>query len=321
MKQKTALVIATPTAVNGSVSGASLRVATIRHLLEEAGCETTIVSSAESGNHLEQSWDVVALVSFSTAIRATAARKKCKLLWLDCTDSWKLSRLSMARHGSIGEALKYLRDWLVLSRTPKLDLITFISDRDRRAEHRWLARRGPAFVIPNCLPKERVNKSDTVRLVFVGPGNYGPNIRALKFLEHVLDRLPANIFIDVFGDNPKGKSHSRLRFHGYTDSHALYSEQDIHLVPITSGAGIKNKSAIPLSLGLRVIATSEGANGLAQNENLFIENDPNGFAARILQLITKSPAGRCTGSIFEVDETINFWTAWNQASDKFQPRG
>jgi hypothetical protein len=292
-------------------------VATIRHLLEEAGCTTTVVSSAESGTHLEQSWDVVALVSYSTAIRATAARKQCKLLWLDCTDSWKLSRLSMARQGSIGEALKYLRDWLILTRTPKLDLITFISDRDRRAEHRWLTRRGPAFVIPNRLPKERVNKSDTVRLVFVGPGNYGPNKRAIKFLGHVLDQLPANTLIDVFGDKPKSKSHPQLRFHGYVESGALYSEQDIHLVPITSGAGIKNKSAIPLSLGLRVIATSEGANGLAKNDNLFIENDPKDFAARILQLAVRPAVKRSAGSIFEVDETIDFSTAWNQASDSY----
>jgi hypothetical protein len=222
----------------------------------------------------------------------------------------------MARHGSIGEALKYLRDWLILSRTPKLDLITFISDRDRRAEHRWLARRGPAFVIPNRLPSEKVNKTEAVRLVFVGPGNYIPNKHALKFLGHVLDQLPANIFIDVFGDNPKVKNQPQLRFHGYSESDALYSEQDIHLVPITSGAGIKNKSAIPLSLGLRVIATSEGANGLAQNENLFIENDPWGFAARILQLVAEPAAGRSIGSIFEVDETINFWTAWNRASER-----
>jgi hypothetical protein len=317
VKQKTALVIATPTAVNGSVSGASLRVATIRHLLEEAGCSTTVVSSATAGTHLEQSWDIVALVSYSTAIRATAARKQCKLLWLDCTDSWKLSRLSMARHGSIVEVLKYLRDWLILSRTPKLDLITFISDRDRRAEHRWLARRGPAFVIPNRLPREMVKKSDTARLVFVGSGNYGPNRRAIKFLRHVVDQLPANIFIDVFGNTPKGKSHSRLRFHGYAESGALYSEEDIHLVPITSGAGIKNKSAIPLSLGLRVIATSEGANGLAKNENLFIENDPHGFAARILQLVAEPAAGRSIGSIFEVDETTDFWTALHRASENY----
>jgi hypothetical protein len=317
VKQKTALVITTATAVNGSISGASLRVATICHLLEEAGCSTTVVSSKEAGTHLEQSWDVVALVSYSTAIRATVARKKCKLLWLDCTDSWKLSRLSMARQGSIVEAFKYLRDWLVLSRTPKLDLITFISGRDRCAEQHWLARRGPAFVIPNRLPEQRVNKSETVRLVFIGPGNYGPNKRALKFLGHVLDQLSADIFIDVFGDNPKGKNHPQLRFHGYIESGALYSEQDIHLVPVTSGAGIKNKSAIPLSLGLRVIATSEGGSGLAKNENLFIENDPKGFAARILQLVASPAAGRSAGSIFEADETRDFWTAWNQVSDSY----
>ena len=314
--QKTALIIATPTAVNGSISGASLRVATIRHLLEEAGCSTTVVSSAESGNHLEQSWDVVALVSYSTAIRANVARRKCELLWLDCTDSWKLSRLSMARQGKLVEALKYLRDWFVMSRAPKLDLITFISDRDRYAEQKWLAGRGHAYVIPNHLPREKVNKSDTVRFVFVGPGNYGPNRQAIRFLGRVLDQLPANVFIDVFGKNPVGGGHPRLRFHGYTESGALYSEHDIHLVPITSGAGIKNKSAIPISLGLTVIATPEGAAGLAKNENLFIENDPVGFAARILQLVAEPAAGRSIGSIFEVDETTDFWNAWYRMSER-----
>ncbi len=50
----------------------------------------------------------------------------------------------------------------------------------------------------------------------------------------------------------------------------MYFENDIHLAPIVDGAGVKNKVLIPYLLGITVLTTEEGANGLEPKSNLVV---------------------------------------------------
>jgi hypothetical protein len=91
----------------------------------------------------------------------------------------------------------------------------------------------------------------------------------------------------------------------------MYFENDIHLAPLESGAGLKLKVAVPLTNGLRVISTPEGANGFRQNSNLFFAADEKSFASRILELsgVFNSNEGLAESSIYEDDgsEQILVW--------------
>ena len=298
------LIIGTEVATNEFESGASLRLNGIRDLLEQCQLKVTVVSRSESDDYLKKDWDLVVLVSFATAKFLRKARKSSKLLWFDSTDSWRLTRLSLLRSGDLKQIPILIRDLLWLWTAPRLDMLTFITRRDAEAEKTWWAKRLNPLVFPVQNLERRINPSTETRLIFVGDGKYGPNIRAMKFLTKVLDYLPTNQQIHVYGRGFKTVD-SRFVLHGYCTKEEMYFENDIHLAPIESGTGLKLKVAVPLSSGLRVIATPEGANGFTQNSNLFLASDEKTFALQVLKLssVSNLNAGTARDGIYEEDST------------------
>jgi hypothetical protein len=65
------------------------------------------------------------------------------------------------------------------------------------------------------------------------------------------------------------------------EDRALYQVGDIHLAPITSGAGLNLKVAIPLWNGLRVITTREGSNGFRKIPAMSVCQTHKDFAEKI----------------------------------------
>jgi hypothetical protein len=139
----------------------------------------------------------------------------------------------------------------------------------------------------------------------VGDGSYRPNQQALKFLEGLYPLLTSKPTIHVFG---RGFSSNNLGFvlHGYVEDRALYQVGDIHLAPITSGAGLNLKVAIPLWNGLRVITTKEGSNGFRKIPAMSVCQTHRDFAEKIevnlresMSIVRSSPRE----AIFEVDES------------------
>ena len=80
---------------------------------------------------------------------------------------------------------------------------------------------------------------------------------------------------------PERSNLAFCNFLGYVADSDLYHDKDIHLAPIISGAGIKTKIALPLFLGLRVIALEQAATGLRFNKNLKIAKNICGFTHHI----------------------------------------
>jgi hypothetical protein len=164
--------------------------------------------------------------------------------------------------------------------------------------------RNKPFVFPVSDLAREIHLSASKRLVFVGDGRYPPNQHALIFLEEILSRLPSNVSIHVFGMGFDVRN-PRFVFHGYTPANRIYLENDIHLAPIFSGAGIKLKVAVPAWNGLRVITTPEGANGLGTSINITIGESVVDFVQQI-ELALREPlraSYQIVGnSLFLVDE-------------------
>lgn len=303
MNRKNVLIIGTEVATNGLESGGSLRINGIKELLLSLDFNVHVVSRRNAKKSLANEWDLIVLVSFATAGLLHRARKNSKAIWFDPTDSWRLTRFSLIRRGDLKQLPILLRDLFWIWTSPRIDFLTFITKRDSEKEKFWWSKRLHPIIYPIQDLKRLVHPSSEMRLIFVGDGSYGPNTQAITFLTKVLQLLPPTIQIHVYGKGFKN-SDSRFIFHGYSSNQEMYFENDVHLAPITFGAGLKLKVAVPLANGLRVISTPEGANGLKQNSNLFIAPDEKSFASLILQLEVNRDITSVSGSvdIYQVQE-------------------
>jgi hypothetical protein len=273
MNKKRALLIAKVSTENRK-SGISNRVEQISDFLNEMGFEVEI--SSNSGSSKSDYYDLICISSFSNASHILSARSRCDFLWFDAMDSWRLTRKTLFLHDPPKEFLKVLRDGFgrLFVRLP--DLITYCSRRDSAADKSDKRK----TLILGPVGNRGIEKKDFGRrYVFVGPSHYFPNQEAVRFL-FKLARL--GIFqetkLHLYGASDKYKdSHVDVYVHGLSVDSELYGVSDIHLVPIWKGAGIKYKTFTPLSLGIKVISTREGANGLNTNPSLIICNSKEDF--------------------------------------------
>lgn len=281
-----ALIIGTEVATNGLESGAALRLDSIRNLLEDTGFNTSMASRETARNFLKTDWDLVVLISFSTSSLLRQARKRSKMLWFDPTDSWTLTRFSLLFGGDLKQAFILMRDLFFVWTSPKIDLITFISERDSNIEKLWWVKRSVPLILPIDGLDREVKLSKYPRLVFSGDGRYRPNKKALKFLSKTLEFLPSDLQIHLIGRDLKTAS-KRFIVHGYLSHQDMYFANDIHLAPIKYGGGLKLKVAVPLWNGLRVISTPEGSSGFKKSPRLKIASTPLNFAQQILEILRK----------------------------------
>lgn len=301
---KRALIIGTETATSDNESGASLRLNSIKDLVKEAGFETQVASRTNAQTYLESNWDLIVVVSYSAARFLRASRKKAQNLWFDSTDSWRLSRMSMFRIGDFKSLILLFRDIFWTWTAPKINLITFITLKDASAEKYWWRFRSKPLVFPIYNLDREIELSKEFRLVFVGDGNYLPNIKAVQYLEKCLKYLPENHKIEVFGNGFKSNN-GRIFLHGYVPNSELYKSGDIYLAPINQGSGLKLKVAVPLWNGLRVVATHKASNGFANVVNLYKAENYIDFAQKIMTAIgdISVRVSAPKGSIYEMDET------------------
>jgi len=283
---KVALIIGTQVATADHESGASLRLQSVKHALEKSNFNVTVSPLHMADSKLSKYWDLIAVVSYSSARILQRARKQSRFLWFDPTDSWTISRMSFFRNGDFKQIFVLVRDLYWIWNSPRIDLITFITKRDALAEKIWWKGRTEPLIFPISNLVRNVNPSHEIRYVFVGDGNYRPNKKALVYLSKVLDYLNDELIIDVYGKNFHIRD-PRFRIHGYANNSEIYSDKDIHLAPVTSGAGLKLKVAIPLFNGLKVITTPEGSNGFRANRLLKVARTPRAFASEITNIISE----------------------------------
>lgn len=209
---------------------------------------------------------------------------KYQNIWLDCTDSilttlkYQLDEKYPKRN--LFSTIRALLAFNLLRN--KFDVISYISQRDLIADvslHKH-ARRAEKFVFPNTPEHFDFGAAGELRFIFMGTMRYLPNKNGLlDLLDFLLYSKSVQLLkkIHVFGFTFENISvrYPEVNWHGY--DHYVASHNDVHIAPIFTGAGIKNKVINPLSNNLRVITTYEGANGITPNANLIVTSDMQEF--------------------------------------------
>jgi hypothetical protein len=282
---QTALIIGTRAAVDVHSNGASLRLKYLSSYLSSKNYLVTITSLENARLQLVKDFDLIVISSYSAARIGQCAREHTNVLWFDPYDSWTKSRISFIQRGHIRQIAALARDFFFTLKFPQREITSFISEEDANFHTRFL-RHDNLFILPTHFEPMPVTRSNKIRLVFHGDGGYKPNQEALFSLNKIGSAL--GMTVQVVGKGYKNQERfPYCDFHGYVPEQYLYQSLDIHLAPLNSGAGIKTKVALPLSLGLRVVANPESSIGLLPNQNLIIGKNLQELIALISKEISR----------------------------------
>jgi glycosyltransferase involved in cell wall biosynthesis len=275
-----ALVLTTSAAGRAASSGASLRVADVCAALAASGFEPEVLQRRDLPAAPRACLGVA--VSYAVAPALRSLRARTGPLWLDAVDSWLAVDLSGLRAGHPSYAARLVRDGLQLGTAPTVDLLTYISDADRRTD-RSTVRGLRRWVLPGLPRTVDLLPQQEPRAVLAGDWGYTPNRGGLHwFSRYVLPQLELlrpepSWRIDVYGLHAPVLE-GRMRVHGYAHENELYRHGDVHLAPVRHGGGVKRKVLQALLAGLPVVTTAAGARGLRPHDLLDVTTSASAFA-------------------------------------------
>lgn len=289
---KVALIVSTKAGLGTFESGATLRLKTITEICKQAGYSVYTTGSTFKLLRTFRQYDLIVFTSFSVAWKRVFVKRVSEsIIWYDFVDSIKLTgQMQKKLNFPLKNKASNLRAKAIVPLLPQPNLVTYISERDAIADKGIAPWIDQVHILPNLvkpyIPKENMPE----RFIFLGSMKYPPNrfglISLLKEIESMskYEILP---LIHVIGDNEIElvSEYPKVNWHGYSDY--FPSARDIHIAPIFYGAGIKNKVAIPLMSGMRVISTEEGASGLKKSDNLLIAKSSREFVKFMYSLIEK----------------------------------
>jgi glycosyltransferase involved in cell wall biosynthesis len=156
-------------------------------------------------------------------------------------------------------------------------------------------------VVPPKLPSAPAASESPIRILHVAAMDWLPNRDGLKwFMAEVLPRLDAsglNYHMDVVGKSMPDEflrlSHPRVTVHGFLpDLTSVTKTAHLAVVPLRIGGGMRVKIVDYWSMGIPVIATNVGAEGLVSREakELVIADEASDFAASIIKLTKDTEA-------------------------------
>lgn len=153
-------------------------------------------------------------------------------------------------------------------------------------------------VIPNIHelpPPETTDFSARDGIVFIGNYNHQPNEDSVYyFIDYVLPKILARIpevKLYLIGSNMKPKmrelASANVEIVGWVDKvEPAFAQRRVFVSYLRYGAGMKGKLGQALALGLPVVSTAIGAEGmgLIDHETALIADDPEQFAAAVCEL-------------------------------------
>lgn len=261
--------------------------------------------------------DVVHFDSLHTAWYAARVRQEAPdaLRVLRCHNAEHviLARLAESETNPVKKALialqaKRLHDYEAAA-LDAFDLILAITEADAARFRAMNPRIDPRMIIvpagadvPDVLPPSPAAVGGPIRLVHIAAMDWLPNQAALKwFLEGVLpglDEAGLDYRLDVVGKNMpddfKRYESARVRVHGFVQDLApITSAAHVAVVPLQVGGGMRVKILDYWAMGIPVIATQVGAEGLSDGVEATValaDTQPD-FVRAILQL-ARSPESR-----------------------------
>ncbi|MEO6832731.1 MAG: glycosyltransferase [Chitinophagaceae bacterium] len=143
-------------------------------------------------------------------------------------------------------------------------------------------------------------------LLFTGNMDYAPNVDAVLYFTSEILPLIKKVFIDVrfviAGQRPveavKNLAGDGVVVTGFVqDISAVYNEATVVVAPMRFGAGTQNKVLEAMAMGIPVVCTNIGFEGLgiAQGEGAFMEQETLAFASRIIALLEDATLRESTG--------------------------
>lgn len=139
-------------------------------------------------------------------------------------------------------------------------------------------------------------KGDGHLLSFVGPSKQLPNSVGVKwFLENCWEKLlsiDSNYHLRIVGnwreDQKKElqNKYANLEFTGFVKDLSEVVKETIMIVPLTIGSGIRMKILEAASMGIPVVTTTVGVEGIpmVNEKHCLIEDTPDGFINAIIKL-------------------------------------
>jgi ribosomal protein S18 acetylase RimI-like enzyme len=152
-------------------------------------------------------------------------------------------------------------------------------------------------VIPNGVDLKRFHVAPEEpgrQILFVGSFRHFPNVVAFRwFVEHVWPRLNNVRFVTIAGPNPElyldsMPNEPNLEIHGFvSDVRPFYEAANVVVVPTQVSAGTNLKALESLACQRVMVSTTSGCAGLGlkHGENVWIADDPQGFAEGIEYLL------------------------------------
>jgi glycosyltransferase involved in cell wall biosynthesis len=182
----------------------------------------------------------------------------------------------------------------------RFDRVVLVSDKD--AEYlQALNPRLRTVVIPNGVDLEYfkprdVSTSDST-LVFLGNYEYGPNVSAaIRLITDILPRVQTHVpkaSVKIIGAGPPADllalRNRDVQVLGWVaDVRPHLGPAACLVVPLSRGAGIRNKILEAMASGLPVVSTPLGSEGIdAQpGESILLGKDPDQLARQVIRLLT-----------------------------------
>jgi hypothetical protein len=311
---KSALILGTESSRTKFKNGGMIRQRTIEKILQNEGFRIEVYS--ENLPNSAGPWDVIVVFSPRRIGLVKKLSKDKSRVWLDFCDSWVYSRFSWTtgpRLFLIGLADAF---FLISRRKQFRDcLITYISLYDQEKDRLLLKFLGisRSEVLGNAQEPIKISPQYSFqrRLVFSGDGKYFPNLLAvielsLLIMPKLAKKIPHKK-VNLYGSGWANwvSFLPNLSIVGFTNESLMYSEADVHLAPMRQRAGVKNKIAIPLSLGISVIAYSKAINGVRSSKNLFVASSVKEFAGLIFEVLEKEKLNLSNLFIGEDNHEVN----------------
>ncbi|MGQ9454979.1 MAG: glycosyltransferase family 4 protein [Armatimonadota bacterium] len=191
----------------------------------------------------------------------------------------------------------------------RADLVLAVSDQDAEALRQLVRCAGdtrskfPAVeTVPIGVDVSSISVVDrdpySKNILFLGTMYWPPNIECVLYFYYkifpMIRRALPDCTFTIAGQKPPGVIQDlardpAVRVTGYVDDvRVVAASCGVFIVPLRSGSGVRVKILDALAMGLPVVATSIGAEGLVvrSGEHLLIADEPQQFAQAVISVLT-----------------------------------
>jgi glycosyltransferase involved in cell wall biosynthesis len=246
-----------------------------------------------------EKWDVVVAIQTPVAQYAARLNDTPRVIDIDTSFSYQL-------HGRRGRGAD-LRTWLSWQKTHRYELRMFrrfqagsvVSSKEFDFVRSMVENAACRIeVVPNGVDCQyhsfRQYPACPDTLIYNGALTYSANYDAMRFflseVYPLIRQQRPNVSLTITGstagvDRSGLRLDESVRFSGYVeDVRSLVGSSAVCVVPIRQGSGTRLKVLEAMALGVPVVSTSKGAEGLAvtSGQHLLLADDPVEFAAQTL---------------------------------------